>query len=190
MHEIEPFYRWEKYYISTMDENSPFYGREYEFMKYSNDIYGYFIHPYWDYIGSDTLYTKLLFADYKRGFCVMEFLGEWNDAINNDIMHLKNNVINPLVEKGVNQFILIGENVMNYHGSDDCYYEEWFEDVEDGWIAAINFREFVLDEWGNFNLDWYVNYGGNLDVHNWRTLKPIILYNLVKEKIARRIALT
>jgi len=28
------------------------------------------------------------------------------------------------------QFILIGENVLNFHSSDDCYYEEWFQDVE------------------------------------------------------------
>jgi hypothetical protein len=47
-------------------------------------------------------------------------------------MHFKRNVIDQMVGNGINQFILIGENVMNFHGSDDCYYEEWFEDVEDG----------------------------------------------------------
>mgnify|MGYP000583790805 CR=1 FL=1 len=26
----------------------------------------------------------------------------------------------------------IGENVFNFHGSDDCYYEEWFDELEEG----------------------------------------------------------
>lgn len=46
----------------------------------------------------------------------------------------------------MNKFILIGENVLNYHSSDDCYYQEWFEEVEDGWIILLNFREHVLNE--------------------------------------------
>ena len=41
---------------------------------------------------------------------------------------------------------MIGENVLNFHASDDCYYEEWFQEVEDGWIAAVNFRDHVLKE--------------------------------------------
>jgi len=44
-------------------------------------------------------------------------------------MHLKRNVIDVLVGERINKFILIGENVLNFHGSDDSYYEEWFEDA-------------------------------------------------------------
>jgi hypothetical protein len=82
---------------------------------------------------------------------------------------------------------LIGENVLNFHGSDDCYYEEWFEDVEDGWIVALNFREFVLEEMSKYNLDWYVNYGGSLNITSWRTLTPQVLFEQINELIVRRL---
>jgi hypothetical protein len=187
MHEIEPFYRWENLYTASADANSPFYRRTYDYTQYTYDIYGYYIHPSWDYIGSDTLFIKILFASYTHKFAIIELFGEWNDAITNDIMYLKHNVINKLLKKGISQFILIGENVLNFHGSDDCYYEEWFEDVEDGWIAAVNFRDFVRAEWKKYNIDTYINFGGNLDIENWRTMQPLGLYNTVKGEIVRRL---
>jgi hypothetical protein len=48
-------------------------------------------------------------------------------------------IIEVLTTHGINKYILL-ENILNFHGSDDCYYDEWFEDVEDGWIAAAPFR--------------------------------------------------
>jgi hypothetical protein len=189
MHEIEPFYNWEKYYLVAQDERSPFYGKEYDFTQYTNDIYGYYIDPNWDFIGSETLYIKILFADYNRQFVIIEMIGEWNDAIHNDCMHLKRNIIDHLLKQGIKYFILIGENIFNFHGSDDCYYEEWFEDVEDGWIAAINFRDFIFHEWQKYQLDNYINYGGKLDILNWRTMKPVSFYEEVKQLISRRIDL-
>ena len=140
MHDIEPYHRWHQYYDSSEDPYSPFNGKEYNYDLYSETIYGYYIAPGWDFIGSETLYIKILFTDYERGFSVIEFIGEWNDAINNDIMHLKRNILEHLIYNGVNKFILIGENIMNFHGSDDCYYEEWFEELEDGWIAGFLIR--------------------------------------------------
>ena len=56
-------------------------------------------------------------------------MGEWNDAIHNDILEMKNDLINPLVNEGIRKFILIGENVLNFHASDDLYYEEWYEEM-------------------------------------------------------------
>ena len=187
MHTLEPYYRWQKYYEAAEDERSPFFGREYDLMYYTNNIYGYFIHPQWDYIGSETLYVKLLYVNYEQEGAIIELIGEWNDALNNDIMWFKRNLLDPLIQEGVRKFILIGENVMNFHGSDDCYYEEWFEDVEDGWIAGINFRDFVLEEWKNYNLDWYINYGGELDAMGWRTLKPQILLSKIDQMVMRRL---
>ena len=93
-----------------------------------------------------------------------------------------------LAEKeGINQFILIGENVFNFHGSDDSYYEEWFEEVEEGWIAAICFPDFVLSEMKNFNLDYYINFGGTLENINWRTLEPQVLFNRIDSLIQKRL---
>lgn len=148
MHTIEPFYNWLKYYDSSIDDQSPFYGKEYNFDLYTETIYGYYIDPAWDSIGSETLYLKVLYADYTEQFVILEFIGEWNDAINNDIMALKRGVIELFQREGIQKFILIGENIMNFHGSDDAYYEEWYTEVADegGWIAAIGFPSFVTDE--------------------------------------------
>lgn len=187
MHQIEPYYNWLKYYNPAKDQQSPFYGKQYNFDQYSDTIYGYYIDPAWDFMGSETLYMKILFTDYEKGFTVLEFLGEWNDAINNDIMHLKRNVLDLMVGEGITKFILIGENVLNFHGSDDSYYEEWFDDVEDGWIAAVSFPEFVRDEMMKYKIDMYVNMGGTLEIAQWRTLRPEVFYELVSSLIQRRL---
>ncbi len=187
MHLIEPYYAWDKYYNSSKDDLSPFNGKEYNYTSYSEHIYGYYIDPGWDFMGSETLYIKILFADYTEGFIVIEFIGEWNDAINNDVMHLKRTIIDHLTLQGINKYILIGENVLNFHGSDDCYYEEWFEEVEEGWIVAINFAEFVTDEWKKYNMDSFFIFGGDLNIPAWRTMKPAALYNKVNDLIHKRI---
>lgn len=189
MHNIEPFYRWLNLYNVSEDPNSPYDGKEYIFDLYSENIYGYYIDPHWDFMGSETLYIKILWVDYDRDFIVIEFIGEWNDAINNDIMHFKRNIVDHFTPLGINKFILIGENILNFHGSDDSYYEDWFEDLDDGWISAINFRDFVLDEMKQYNIDSYINYGGDLDVVNWRTLTPQVLCARIDEIISRRIDL-
>ncbi|MBK7182073.1 MAG: hypothetical protein IPH89_03600 [Bacteroidetes bacterium] len=75
-----------------------------------------------DDIDSPTLFIKILFVEYEQGYAIIELIGEWNDAINNDIMILKRDIIEKIMEYGVNKFILIGENVLNFHHSDDCYF--------------------------------------------------------------------
>lgn len=187
MQDIEPYYRWRDLYVAAEDELSPFYGREYSEFEYSNTIYNYYIHPQWDDFGSVTLYMKVLFVDYDRGQAVIEFIGEWNDCINNDVMTLKRDVIDPMIRSGINQFVLIGENVLNFHASDDCYYQEWFEDIEDGWIVALNFREHVLVEFSKANIDYYFVFGGELNDMPWRLFNPQQLIGRVNEVISRRL---
>lgn len=183
MHDIEPYYGWEKFYKAEEDPKSPFFNVKYNTSEYSSDIYGYYIHPLWDYIGSETLYIKLLYVDYKTGFAIIEFFGEWNDALNNDIMHLKRNVIDLLVKQGIKRFVQIGENVLGFHPSDDLYYEEWFEDIEDGWIVAIHFRYFVYDDWKKRGIAAYIIYGEFIDIPAWRTWHPQKLYLLINERV-------
>jgi len=189
MHNIEPYYNWLKYYNVAEDPNSPYDGKEYNFDLYSENIYGYYIDPHWDSMGSETLYIKILFTDYDRQFIIIEFIGEWNDAINNDIMYLKRNIIDHFSSYDIQKYILIGENILNFHGSDDSYYEEWFEDMEDGWITGVNFRDFVQEEMKNYNIDSYINFGGELDILNWRTLKPQVFFEKIDHIISRRIDL-
>ena len=188
MQDIEPYYRWRDLYASEEDELSPFYGREHSEFEFSNTIYNYFIHPQWDDFGSNTLYLKVLFADYSLRFAVIELIGEWNDCINNDVMTLKRDLIDDFIGKGINKFILIGENILNFHASDDCYYQEWFDDVEDGWIVALNFREHVLEEFSRNNIDYYLVFGGELNDFSWRTYNPVQLFNHVEKVINRRLA--
>lgn len=187
MQDIEPHFRWRELYQSEHDERSPFFEREYSEFEYSNKIYNYLIHPQWDEFGSNTLYSKILYVDYTDGYAIIELMGEWNDAINNDVMLLKREVAEILMDQGVNKFILIGENVLNFHSSDDCYYEEWFQDVEEGWIVALNFQEHVLEELRRNNLDYYLNFGGELDNMAWRKLSPVQLYQQVLSVISRRL---
>ncbi|RAW02990.1 hypothetical protein [Pseudochryseolinea flava] len=189
MHQIEPYYNWLKYYNPAEDDRSPFFGKQYNFDVYSETIYGYYIDPAWDNIGSETLFIKILYTDYQQGFTIIEFIGEWNDAINNDIMTLKRNIIEAMMAEGIFKFILIGENIMNFHGSDDSYYEEWFEEVEDegGWIAAISFPDFVFAEMSRFRLDHYILSGGTLSIDNWRTFQPTILFDKVDGLVQRRL---
>jgi hypothetical protein len=189
MHNIEPYYNWIKYYDSSFDERSPFFEKEYNYDLFKDTIYGYYIHPAWDSFGSETLYLKVLYANYNIGFVIIELIGEWNDALNNDIMLLKRNFLEVLLAEGIGKFIIVGENLLNFHGSDDSYYEEWFEDVEekDGWIAAINFPDFIMQEQMKYHIDHYVNMGGTLQIDNWRTLHPQKLYELVNALIQRRL---
>jgi hypothetical protein len=187
MQNIEPFYTWQNLYIASEDERSPFYGREYSEFEYTNTIYNYYIHPQWDGFGSFTLYLKILYVDYNQSFAVIEFIGEWNDCLNNDIMFLKRDIAELLMAQGINKFILIGENVLNFHASDDCYYEEWFQEVEEGWIAAINFREHVLKEFEKNNIDYYLVFGGELNDLNWRSYNPVQLCEKIDSIVRRRL---
>lgn len=187
MHEIEPYYRWRDDYIASEDERSPFYGVEYNEFEFDKQIYNFLLHPQWDSFGSSTLYVKVLYADYDRHFAILELIGEWNDAIYNDIMLLKRELIDILISNGINKFILIGENILNFHLSDDSYYEEWFEDIEDGWIAGVNFRNHVIQEFTSGNIDYFINFGGLLDHLPWRNQKPLQVFKTVEEQLTKRL---
>jgi len=188
MHQIEPYWNWRNLYTSEEDELSPFYGREYSEFFFTDHVYDHYIHPQWDNIESETLYVKVIYVDYDEKFTIIELIGEWNDAVHNDIMHLKRNLIDEQIESGIDKFILIGENVLTFYSSDDSYYEEWFEEAEDGWIALINFREHVLNEFADIGIDQFFVQGGQLNEINWRTYRPLAFYQKVEQCVQRRIA--
>lgn len=187
MHLIEPFYLWRTDYIASEDPLSPFYEREYSEFEFQNSVYDFYIHPQWDTMGSPTLFIKILYVEYEESFVIIELIGEWNDAIENDIMTFKRDIIDPMIDEGITKFILIGENVLNFHYSDDCYYEEWFDDVEDGWIALINFHDHVTKEFEKVNIDHYFAMGGELDDIEWRTYQPYQFYKKVNDLLTKRL---
>lgn len=187
MHQIEPHYKWRDEYIASDDPRSPFYERIYSEFEFTHAIYDHLIHPQWDDIESPTLFIKILMADYEEEYCIIELIGEWNDLLHNDIMFFKRNVIDELLHEGINKFILIGENIYNFHYSDEAYYEEWFEECEDGWIAFLNFRTHVLEDFNQANIDYYLVSGGKLNDLSWRTYTPKNLFEKVKSMVQLRL---
>jgi hypothetical protein len=192
MHSIEPYFNWREYYTSEEDPQSPFYGNEYSEFEFTNSLYDHLIHPQWDQFGSPSLFVKVLFANYTEGVVILELFGEWNDCLHNDIMFLKRDLADHFIDLGIDKFILIGENVLNFHSSDDCYYEEWFEDIadNDGWIALVNFREHVLQEFDEVGADSYFVLGGRLQEVNWRTKKPTKVAESISSYVKQRLLLS
>ena len=76
-------------------------------------------------------------------------------------------------------FVLIGENVLNFHGDDDAYYEEWAEDLEDGWLIGMGFREHICLDWDQQGLQRYMHYGESWTDPAWRTRHPLQLYWMI-----------
>jgi hypothetical protein len=184
MHDIEPYYNWRHLYTAEEDEDSPYYGNEHSEFEFSNTVYNYYIHPQWDEFGSRTLYLKILFADYEYNFAIIEMIGEWNDAIENDIMQLKRSIVDQMIAKGIYKFILITENVLNFHSSDSEYYEEWYDDVKDegGWIVSLNMPEQTQYDFQRSHIDRYVYL---LESPGWRTFQPMHLFHLVDNQMLR-----
>ena len=189
MHDIEPHFKWRDRYVASEDERSPFFGRQYNEFQFHQKVYNYYIHPQWDEFGSATLYSKILYCDYDDGYAILEFIGEWNDCLSNDVMFLKQNVINSLIDQRINKIILICDNLMNFHGDDDCYYEEWFGDIGDegGWICMLDTREHVEDEIRATFIDKYVNLGASFNNINWRSITPKTLFDTVCDRIGTMI---
>lgn len=178
MHLLEPHYTWIDFYEASKDPKSPFFNHQYNEFYYTNTIYNYYIHPQWDDIESETLYLKILYCNYNQQIAVIELIGEWNDAIGNDIMLLKKNVLDKLIKHKIYKFILIGENVLNFHGDGDAYYADWNETLADyeGWVVAINFEKHVVNEMKNNSLHYYLHF---FDL-NWRAIKPMHLLKAIE----------
>lgn len=186
MHDIEPFYNWRHIYVSEQDERSPFYGRTYSEFEFSQTVYNYYIHPQWDDFGSRTLFLKVIMADYEEQYAIIELIGEWNDAIENDIMELKREVADVFMQQGIAKFIFIAENVLNFHSSDKEYYEEWYEELSDaeGWAVILNMPEQTQYDFRKAKLNRYLELR---ELENWRTYRPFHLFRKLDQEISHRL---
>ncbi|MEC8738960.1 MAG: hypothetical protein VXX63_03700 [Bacteroidota bacterium] len=184
MHQIEPFFHWQHLYRAEEDENSPFFGKNYSEFIFTNKVYNFALHPQWDSIGSDTLFTKLIYASTSEKFAIIECIGEWNDCITNDIKLLKEFLLDGLVERGIQTLCFIGENVLNFHGEDDCYYQELSEELGKGNLFFINFLPHVVEELNNFGILNYVQYFVMDEKEDWRKKTPhqVMDYLSIKSK--------
>ncbi len=185
MHDIEPHFQWREKYIASEDENTPFYGQSYSEFSFTNKVYNYFVHPQWDSIGSETLYVKLIYADYIEGSAIIQLIGEWNDCLHNDIMLLKRNLIDLLIKEDISKFVILCDHVMSFHASDDAYYEEWHEEVSEefGWVSFINVRDHIEQEMLSANIQYYIKLGEVYNEFFWQKLKPEILIREVEHRI-------
>jgi len=52
----------------------------------------------------------------------------------------------------------------------------------------VNFREHVVQEFRRERIDFYLNFGGELDDIAWRTLGPRQLFALVDGILGRRLS--
>lgn len=186
MQNIEPFYNWRHIYISEDDRLSPFHGRTYSEFEFSQTVYNFYIHPQWDDFGSLTLYLKVLLADYEEKYAIIEMLGEWNDAIGNDIMEFKREVLEKFMREGIYKFILIGENVLNFHSDGKDYYEELYDEVveENGWVVCLNMPEQTQYDFKHARLNRYVEL---MELNNWRTYKPFHLFKKIDNELMARL---
>ncbi|MFP5040711.1 hypothetical protein [Parasediminibacterium sp. JCM 36343] len=186
MHYLEPHFNWRYMYNAEEDKKSPFYGVVHSEFQFTSTVYNYYIHPQWEDFGSNTLYLKIIYVDYELNFAIIEMIGEWNDAIENDIMTLKRDVIDLLLGQGISKFILITENVLNFHSGDKDYYEEWFENVtdENGWIVSLNMPEQTQYDFRKRKLNYYIEL---MEIEDWRTYKPYHLYKKIDEIQMKRL---
>ena len=78
--------------------------------------------------------------------------------------------------------------MLNYHGDDDSYYEEWYDDVKDenGWICLVNTFDHVLDEMKKFRLHYYLNFGPEYNDINWRVKKPAYIVDEIENIMNNR----
>lgn len=187
MQDLEPFYRWRDMYVSEEDERSPFYGVDHSHFEYSTTVYNFYIHPQWDDMGSKTLFLKVLYANYRKGFVIIELIGEWNDAIENDIMTLRREVVDHFMHEGIHKFLLIAENVLNFHSSEADYYEDWFENVvdENGWIVCLNMPQSSQHDFRKLKLNYYIELQERTD---WRKYTPENLFKLIDDEQKKRLA--
>ncbi len=186
MHKIEPYFRWRELYIASEDKKSPFFRRQYSEFEFTHLLYNFYLHPQWDSFGSSTLYLKVLFVDYDDNFALIEMIGEWNDVLHNDIMLLKRRVVEPMMDKGITKFVFFCENVLNFHAAlEDDYYSEWAEELRDegGWVAILNTRKHVEEEFDDARLHHYLHVGENFNDLNWQPHRPLVVFQMVEERM-------
>ncbi len=186
MQNIEPYFNWRHIYNAEEDRKSPFFGVVHSEFEYSTTVYNYYIHPQWENFGSRTLYLKIIYVDYELHVAIIELIGEWNDAIENDIMELKREVVDKLFAQRITKFILIAENVLNFHSGDKDYYEEWFEEVtdENGWIVALNMPNASQQDFKKRKLHYLIEL---MELLDWRTFKPHHLFKKIDDTITKRL---
>jgi MFS superfamily sulfate permease-like transporter len=101
-------------------------------------------------------------------------------------MTLKRDVIDKLISEGITKFILIAENVLNFHSSDASYYEEWIEDIQEsgGWVVMLDLPAQSQYDFRKTHINRYVEL---MDYPGWRTAQPNHLFAAIDNILLRRL---
>jgi hypothetical protein len=99
---------------------------------------------------------------------------------------MKRDVVDKMEAEGINKFILITENVLNFHSGDKDYYQEWYEEVSDetGWIVCLNMPEATQYDFKKAKINYYVEL---MSLDNWRTYRPFHLFKKIDDEINKRL---
>jgi hypothetical protein len=102
-------------------------------------------------------------------------------------MELKREVTDKFFVLGITKFILIAENVLNFHSDGRDYYEEWFEEVtdENGWVVILNMPEQTQYDFRKAKLIRSLEL---MEIDNWRIYKPFHLFKKIDEQILKRLS--
>ena len=76
--------------------------------------------------------------------------------------------------------------MLNFHSSDDSYYEDWRESVieEGGWVVIVDMPSQSQHDFKKARL---TNYVALLDFPQWRTLKPELVFQQVDDWMIRQL---
>jgi hypothetical protein len=96
-------------------------------------------------------------------------------------------VIDVMEKEGISKFILISENVLNFHSSDREYYQEWYDEVSDenGWIVSLNMPEATREDFKKKKLNYYIEL---MELPDWRVYKPYHLFKKIDDILMKRLA--
>lgn len=184
LRDIEPFYGWQHLYQTEKDTLSPFYEVTHSEFYYDRFVNGIPMHPQWEDFGSESLLCKIIYANYKVGFAIIELVGEWNDLFENDYKLFAENCLTYLVDNGIDKIVLICENVFHIYLQDDDYYDAMQEEMgEEGWICLLKPREEVVEEMTQYHILDYFFWSQILDEVNWRALNPLEILKRIEGRM-------
>jgi hypothetical protein len=75
---------------------------------------------------------------------------------------------------------------LNFHSSDDSYYEEWKEQLEDehGWVTVLNMPDQSKYDFKKARLTNYIELN---ELPQWRTIKPEVVFQLIDHEMLKRL---
>jgi hypothetical protein len=97
-------------------------------------------------------------------------------------MLLKRYVLEPFESESIHKFILIAENVLNFHSDGTDYYDELSQELREsgGWVVCLNMpyqSEIEFKQAGNHHFIELYN------IPEWRSYRPFHLLRKVESLI-------